>query len=413
MTGCPVIDFADPKIQRDPFPAYEALRAKGPVHRDPTTGYYVVVDYDLNLEIVRDVETYSNETGVIAVRSGDFGKEIQKVYEEHGVPVQPTLLVTDPPRHRFYRSFVDRAFSPSRVKKLEAYLTEVCDEMIAEFANESEIDFIARMAAILPVYVVADLVGADRSMVSSLKLWADAAASGTDPSSPREAVLGFVREECKLQLFILEQANRYRAQPADTLLSDVANAKVDGRHLSDEELVSMMEQVFNAGHETTSGVLGHAMMWMIKTPGLEEQLREKPELIGAFVEEILRLEAPLQGMFRITTRDVTLGGMDIPKGAVIMVRFGAANRDDKKFGCPAQIDLTRPGLRQHFAFGSGIHFCVGNQLARAELRIAFTRLLHHLRDFRLTDESAPIERRPHYFIHGLERLNIQFSRNLT
>ena len=189
MTGCPVIDFADPKIQRDPFPAYEALRAKGPVHRDPTTGYYVVVDYDLNLEIVRDVETYSNETGVIAVRSGDFGKEIQKVYEEHGVPVQPTLLVTDPPRHRFYRSFVDRAFSPSRVKKLEAYLTEVCDEMIAEFANESEIDFIARMAAILPVYVVADLVGADRSMVSSLKLWADAAASGTDPSSPREAVL--------------------------------------------------------------------------------------------------------------------------------------------------------------------------------------------------------------------------------
>lgn len=403
-------DFCDPAVQADPFASYEAARQQGPVYRDPQTGFYFVLDYDLLREVAGDSATFSSATGVLSVRSGDLGEEIRRIQEENGIFLVPALLVTDPPLHKFHRGFVDKAFSPSRVRKLETYLGGVIDDLITGFENEPVIDFVQRMALMVPVYVVADLIGADRSMVHDIKRWSDASAAGVDPSLTREQTLAAIREACGLQRFILDQTHRYRQAPADNLLSDVANGKVDGRQLSESEIVTLMEQVFVAGHETTTNTMSLGMLRMIQTPGLEALLRSNPQEIGAFVEEILRLDSPLQGMFRLTTRDVELGGTHIPAHSVVVVRWGAGNRDPKRFANAAEIDLKRPNLRQHLAFGTGIHFCVGNQLARAELRISFERLLERLGNFRLADGAASVERASHYFIHGLKRLDIAFER---
>lgn len=408
---CPVQpSFGDPAIQSDPFAAYDALRGEHPVYRDPATGFYVVLDYDLLCQVALDSATYSNSTGVLAVRSGELGAEIKRIQAENNIPTVPTLLVTDPPDHTFYRRLVDKAFSAARVKRLEGYLTGVIDDLVAGFENEPSIDFFARMGNVVPLYVVADLIGADRSRIDDIKRWSDSAAAASDPSVDRQTILHHIRVTCEFQRFIRDQAHRYRASPDDTLLSEVANAEVDGRRLTDPELVSMMQQVFVAGHETTSSTMTGGMLYLIRTPGLEEQLRQRPELIRNFVEEVLRLESPLQGMFRITTRDVELGGVSIPAKSVIVVRWGAGNRDSKQFACPAQLDLERKNPMRHLAFGYGIHFCVGNQLARAELRISFDRLLRRLKNFRLVDGDRSIERLSHYFIYGIRRLDIAFDR---
>ncbi|WIW89525.1 cytochrome P450 [Sphingobium sp. V4] len=402
-------DFADPAVQANPFEAYEKLRDAHPVYKDPTTGFYVVLDYDLLREVAGDSLTYSSDTGVLQVRSGEIGEEIRRIQADHGIHLEPALLVTDPPRHTFHRRFVEKAFSPSRVRKLEGYLTEVVADLATSLADQPSVEFVSQFAVMVPVFVVADLIGASRDMVQDIKRWSDASAAGVDPSLDQNTILDAVTEACQLQQFILEQARRFRIEPADNLLSDVANAEVNGLRLSDPELVSLMEQIFVAGHETTTNTMAHAMLRLIQTPGLEGQLREEPGLISSYIEEVLRLDSPLQGMFRMTTKDVTLSGVPIPARSVVVLRWGAGNRDAKRFAFPAEVDLHRPNIRNHLAFGTGIHFCIGNQLGRAELRIAFEQLLRKYCNFRLANGPSSASRAEHYFIYRLQKLEIAFD----
>lgn len=408
MTG--LVDFSDHATQIYPFEAYRQLHQQGPVYRDPGTGYFVVLDYDMLRDVARNPSLFSNETGVLLVRSGELGKKIHQMQEEHGIPSVSVLLTTDPPMHSYYRAFVDKAFSPARVKQLEQYLTGVCEDLLDRLDGRSEIEFVADVCVQIPVMVVADLLGVDRSRSGDIKRWTDATARASDPTLDDDTMLELLKCACGLELFIRDLAQGYRKHPNDSLLSNVANMAVDGRPLTDPELVSLMRQVFVAGHETTTFTMAGAMMWMINVPGLESRLREEPQLIDVFVEEVLRLEAPLQGMFRRTTADTVLGDVEIPAGSVIVMRWGAGNRDPERFPHPDTLDLTRRNVRNHLAFGTGIHFCVGNQLARAELRIAFAALLKRFRNFRYAAREHPVERSPHYFQYGINKLFIEFDR---
>jgi cytochrome P450 len=405
-----VVDFSDLETQRNPFEAYRQLHRQGPVYRDPGTGFFVVTDYDMLRDVARNPSLFSNDNGVILIRSGELGKKIRAMQEEHGIPSVSVLLTTDPPAHTYHRAFVDKAFSPARVKQLEEYLKGVCEDLLDRLDGRDEIDFVADVCVQIPVLVVADLLGVDRSRAGDIKRWTDATARASDPTLDDETMLELLKVACGLELFIRELAQKYRLEPNDSLLSTVANMTVDGRPLTDPELVSLMRQVFVAGHETTTNTMAGAMMWMINVPGLEARLRNEPQLIELFVEEVLRLEAPLQAMFRRATADTVLGDVEIPAGSVIVMRWGAGNRDPKRFPDPDSLDLTRRNVRNHLAFGTGIHFCVGNQLARAELRIAITALLKRFCNFRYVDGENSIERSPHYFQYGISKLLIGFYR---
>lgn len=404
-----LVDFSDHATQINPFEAYRQLHEQAPVYRDPGTGFYVVLDYDLLRDVARDTKLFSSETGILLVRKGELGKRIAAMQEKHGIPSVSVLLTTDPPDHTYYRGFVDKAFSPARVKQLVTYLTDVCEDLMDRLADRREIEFVQDVCVQIPVLVLVDLLGVDRSRMADIKRWADATARASDPTLDDDTMIGLLKIACELELFTRELAQHYRKHPNDSLLSNIANMEVDGRAMSDPELVSLVRQIYVAGHETTTYTMAGAMMWLINTPGLEQKLRENPELIELFVEEVLRLEAPLQGMFRRATEDTVLGGVEIPKDSVLVVRWGAGNRDPRRFPDPDKLDLTRRNLRNHLAFGTGIHFCVGNQLARAELRIALTALIKRYRNFRYAAGENSIGRSPHYFQYGIRELHIAYD----
>lgn len=404
------VDFSDHATQSWPFDAYRELHVGHPVYRDPTTGFYVVLDYQLLRKVAADSKVFSNDTGVIGVRTDEIGEKMLEIQREHGVAQAKVLLITDPPEHTMYRSLVEKSFSPARVRKLQDYLTEMVEDLIDGFADKGEIEFVSEMSLMLPVYVVADFLGVDRSRAHDIKRWSDASAAMTDPGLSMEDIIAATYQRCEMGKFLIDQAVAYRQEPKECLLSDLANAEVNGHRLSDSELFSLVSQLVVAGHETTTNTMAGAMWWMINTPGLEQSLRADPARIPAFIEEVLRLEAPLQGMFRKTTQDVELGGVHIPAESVVVARWGGANRDPKVFENPDRLDIDRPNVRQHLAFGMGRHLCIGNQLARAELRIAFEQLLAKLCNFHLAGDGGEITRSQHYFIYGIRSMRVGFDR---
>ena len=172
----------------------------------------------------------------------------------------------------------------------------------------------------------------------------------------------------------------------------------------------MVLQIVVAGNDTTTNPMSSGMYRIVTNPGLERRLREDREAIGNFVEEVLRFDSPIQGLWRRVTRDTRLGDTELPAGSMVVLRFGAANRDPRKFAEPDDLDVERGNARQHMAFGVGPHFCIGNQLARAELRTAFNLLLDRMRDFRLLRGEEGVEFVSHFFGYGPARLEIAFDR---
>jgi cytochrome P450 len=213
----------------------------------------------------------------------------------------------------------------------------------------------------------------------------------------------------EMQQFLQRRFEERRESPQEDLISALVHAEVeDGVPLSDHELQAIMRQLVTGGFDTVTNSLSNGLWLLLRHPDQLAKLRERPELVGAFVEEALRFETPVQGLLRRTTRDVVVAGTTIPKGAVVIPRYGAANRDAGKFPCPHQFDIERRNASAHLAFGMGIHFCVGRPLARAELLIAFGKLIERLQDLAL---AAPLPDPPHspsLMFHPLKELRISF-----
>ena len=404
-----VIDFADPAVQKCPFPAYEALRDTQPIYRDPATGFYQVLDYDLVRQAATDHLNFSSKTGLLMVRDGPMKEQLARVYATEGVPPVQLLVAGDQPEHSFHRALIDKAFTPSRVRKMEDYLTGLIAELIARMKPEEEIDFVQSLAVLVPMSVMADQIGITRNDIPMFKRWSDAAVASVNPQTPPERQIDLAKIICELHRYLIRKAAEYREKPADCMLSDLVHANVDGRELDSGELVSIVQILLVAGNETTTNVMSSGFLQLILKPELQDELRGNLGRINNFVEEVLRAESPLQGMFRKAVNDVELGNTHIPAGSILLLRFGAANRDPKRFPEPDKFVSERTNARQHLAFGTGIHFCIGNQLARAELRIAFQLLLERMKDIRLARSDTAVVRTAHYFIYGISQLRFVFS----
>lgn len=406
----PELSFMDPAVQLCPFPAYQAVREAGPVFVDPTTGWYIITDYELVKRLTADTTTLSSFTGILMCKQkSDIQDRIDRIYAEEGYPPVPVLVVSDPPDHRFHRSFVDKAFTGPRVKKMEDYLESVVDDMIDKFVDKPEVEFKAELAVIVPLAVIADQLGLPRADMGKMKFWTDCVIANQDQSNSEERQLSLARGICELHRYAAARVEEFRRQPAECLLSDFANGVVDGRQLSMRELAAMVEQVLAGGNDSSANAISSAMVRLIEQPALQAQLRDRPDLIPAFVEEVLRLDAPVQGLFREPKQDIEIAGVRIPKGSVLVLKWGAANRDPKEFPNPDVIDLQRTNALRHMTFGYGAHTCVGNQLARGEARIALTKLLKRLKNFRYSRGPDSLVRQPHFFAYGPKELYITFD----
>jgi cytochrome P450 len=242
------------------------------------------------------------------------------------------------------------------------------------------------------------------------KLWSDVSVESQDPTMSYERELESAHILTDMQQYMATAIERLRKDPDGMLLSRLVHAEVDGRQLDLRELMSILQQLLVAGNETTTTTLAAGMKLMIDHPELVAQLRAEPTLMGAFVEETLRIMAPIQTMFRRATEDVEIRGVTIPAGALVEVRFGAGNRDPEVYERPACPELGRTNAGSHLTFGAGRHLCIGNQLARGELRLAFSALIERLQNFRPSRGEASFAYTRLYISYGLTTLWMNFDR---
>ena len=408
------IDFTDADVQKCPFGAYRRLREERcPIYVDPKTGIYQINDYALVRQAAMHADVSSSQTGSLlrgTNKTGEQGDRIREIFATHGVLPTEALIATDPPLHRLHRALVDRAFTTVRVRQMEAYLEEIVGGLIDRLEEGGEIEFVAEFALMVPMLVIADQIGVSRSDVTAFKRWSDAAVEAVNPHNTPEQEIELALTLCEMQRYLIAKAGEYRTQPAECMLSDLVHADVDGRKLDDRELAAIVLQLLVAGNETTTNTLANGMIRLIRTPELQQRLRGDPRLIANFTEEVLRIESPIQGLFRRARADLEIGGTTIPAGSMMFLRWGAANHDAQQFSDPERFDVDRDNAKRHLAFGVGAHHCIGNQLARSELNIAFTRLIERLDGFRFTRGEHSVVRSGSYIAYGVAKLYMTADR---
>lgn len=404
MTSQP--SFADPEIQKCPFPFYDKLREEQPVFHDPETGHYVLTRYEDVRKALISHSVLSNKTPYLGDR---WSPEANAVMEKGGWLPMDTLVSNDLPEHRTYRTLVDKVFTTTKVAGLEPRIEEIIEDLINDFIDRDEIDFLADFAVPLPMYVIAEQLGVRREDREMFKRWSNMAVETTGPLTP-ERQLELAEIMVEMQQYMAIEIERVRAEPNDMLLSRLVNLETEGRQLNLQELQSLIFQILVAGNETTTTTLASGMRLMIEQPELAEAVHADPSLARALGEEALRLATPLQCLWRTALTDVQFGDVTVPAGGIVEVRFGAANRDPAQFACPADVDLKRKNGNSHLAFSAGIHLCIGNQLARGELRLAFQALTRRLANFRFSRGDASCLPLEGYTPYGLRTLWMSFDK---
>jgi hypothetical protein len=376
-------DPLDPRVIADPYPYYELLQREAPVHRVEKHGFWVLTRYEDVCSALLDPETFSST----------WGPGPMKVIS----PVR-MILHLDPPDHGPLRAIIAKAFTPNAMRKVEPRVVELAEALVDDVLARREVDLVRDLAVPLPVGVIAELLGVSRADQPLFKRWSDdiVAEIGTrvNASESRRAFDDY------FNAVIRER----RARPGEDMVSRLLEPSASGERLSDPEVLAFCRALLVAGNETTTGLIANLLRALAERPGDWKRVREQPSLVETAVEESLRFDSPNQGLFRHTTRDVTLRGVPIPAGAKLLVSFGAANRDPEQFERPHEFDVARDPNR-HIAFGAGVHHCLGAALGRLEARIALRALSRRASTLALRETSLAWV--PIFFIRCPEQLRAE------
>lgn len=405
--------FFEPQVIADPFDYYRAWMPKSPVVQ-LSDGMFLVLSYDLCSQATGDVATFSNNfQGTLSGAMAEDG-DVAAILAD-GWPQVDTLLTADPPTHTRFRKLVNLAFSMKRVAAIEEDMRGVVTGLIDKMAEKGDADFVRDFGIPLPVAMIASQIGMTGDDLDKVKRWSDAFVDRLGRMIPKDRELECAREVVEFQHFVKAKIDERRAERTEDLLSDLVYAEVDGeRPLEDAEILSIMQQLMVAGNETTTSALAGGLLQLIENP---DQMAKAVAAVDEgndrailnLVEEVLRTESPTAGMWRMVLKDAELGGVKIPKGAMVQLRYAAANRDPARFPDPDRFDMERANARSHLAFGKGIHMCVGNMLSRKEMAVAYTELLRRLTEFRVAEGHTP-SWPPNMLLRGLTSLPIHFRR---
>ena len=431
MATTPVdINFFDPAVNDCPYPAYQLLRDEAPVWKDPLTGMYVISRYDDIRMILLDTTRFSNGVGNGANNTGkairpDDPEEAKrqaaiaeqalamtKLYEEKGWVPAPSLDALDEPKHMQERRLFDFAFRASAVKEIEPYVEELAYRLIDDFLPAGRCEWVTALAIPLPLYVIGRQIGVPDEDLPQIKAWTDAWIKRMGLMQTPEEMRWSVEMEIEAQHYFHARFEALRREPDETLLSVLVNREIPewGRPLNDNELMAeIMADLFVGGSETTTNALAAAVVLLIEQPEVWEQLKSDPDrFVPVFVEEVLRLESPVQGLLREAAVDVELHGVTIPAGGVVNLRYAAANRDERQFECPEKLDLEREKAHRHLAFGVGTHHCLGAPLARRELLYGFRALVDRIDELWFIDGANSFAYHQNFFLRALKELHVGF-----
>jgi len=375
--GCPVDESFDPlspEFLADPYAVMALLPARGaPVFFAPSIGYYVVTSYDAVDAVFRDPATYS--AAVAQAPLAPITPEAQQILLAGGHKPQPSMVSLDEPEHARLRKPAARAFSMKRVTAMIPAIEATTARLLDAVRGQDEFDLIATLAYPLPANIVFSLMGVPEQDYAQLKQWCG-----------YRAALGWGRPAPELQVEIATSMAAYRRYlrdlvtaktraPGDDLASDlIAIHREAPERLTLDEIASILFSLSFAGHETTTGLIGNTARRLLEDPGRWAEIAADPDLIPAAVEESLRYDPSVPAWRRVTTRPVTLAGVDLPAGARLFLWLAAAGRDEAVFGQPDEFDLHRTDAERHLAFGKGLHYCLGANLGKLEAQIAVTEL---------------------------------------
>lgn len=375
--GCPVDEAFDPLASdflADPFAVLASLPANElPIFYAPSIGYYVLTRYADIEQVFRDSRSYS--AAVAQAPLVPLARQALKILLADGHEPQPSMVTLDEPWHARLRKPAARAFSANRINALIPSITATAAELLEAVPGRAEFDLVTTLAFPLPATTVFSLMGVPEQDHSQLKRGCGyrTALSWGRPSADDqvEIAASFAATWRYLRDLVAAKAR----EPGDDLTSDlVAIHAEDPAQLTLDEISSILFSLSFAGHETTTGLIGNAARRLLEEPARWTRLAERPELIPAAIEETLRYDPPVPVWRRITTRPVTLGGVSLPKGAKLFLWLAAAGRDRRVFHGPDEFDPGRLNAGQHLAFGIGLHYCLGANLARLETRIALEQL---------------------------------------
>ncbi|BBY29034.1 cytochrome P450 [Mycolicibacterium sediminis] len=423
MTDLALVDyFSDAAVAQDPYDYFENLRSRGPVFREPHHGVVAVTGYAEVMAAFKDVESFSAVNAI----GGPFpplpfepeGDDISAQIEAHRhlFPIFEHMVVMDPPRHERARSLLSKLLTPRRLKENEEFTRQLADDQLDEFIHNGTCEFLSEYARPFATLAITDLLGvpADDRAEFRRALGADKPA-GNQVGALDGAPVGLNPLEYLEDKFSGYIAER-RREPRNDVLGGMASATYpDGSTPEPIEVVRPATFLFAAGQETVTKLLSAAVQTLGDRPEFQRTLRENRDLIPAFIEESLRTQSPTKVDFRLARRTTTLGGVLVPAGTVLMLCLGAANRDPAKFEDPHEFRVDRRNVREHIAFGRGIHTCAGAPLARVEGLITVHRLLDRMRDITISERShGPIDARryayePTFLLRGLTELFIDFE----
>lgn len=415
MNKCPITQtLVDPQIQECPYEYYSAMHADEPVHYDEGADTYLITSYDLVAEAAKDVETFSSEMDLRREGGGPSSDKSDELFKRDGYLVEDVLTQVDPPRHTIFRNMVNMLFVGPVANKMESYIEAHVDTLIDSFIENGEVEFFSQFAIPLPLDLIADQLGVPREDKLKFKAWTDAIIETLGIMLTEERKLECTALIIEFQNYFVEKMEEKRDQPSDDIISTIAVARneEEKREFTVEERLALIQQILVAGNETTRNHLAKSMMFLSEYPEVQTKLRDDPSLIKNFIEETLRLESPVQGMFRKTTKDIEFGGTHIPSGSKVLLMYAAANRDPEHFPNPDQLDISRKNAKRHLAFASGPHACIGAMLARKEIHVAIRQILRRLDNIALKDDHPPIRHKPNLILRGMDgELNLTFTQH--
>ena len=393
----------DPALREHPYPAYDELRAQGPLVAGRVV--WATTHHAVATEILRH-ESFGVGGGHQEL-PGLLGRIYQKVVDPwtQGPIEPPSMLAVDAPEHTRYRRLVSRAFTARAVSGLEDRIQGVADRLLddIERSGQRSFDLVEQYAALLPVAVIADMLGVPDHMHTRLLEWGNGAAVTLDPALSWRQYRSAEKDVRRLHEWFSEHVTRLRRDPGDDLISRLAVLEGDDA-LTDIELHATGLLVLGAGFETTVNLIGNAVRQLSDHPDQRSAVLADPTLWGNAVEEVLRYDSPVQLTMRMAYADVEIAGKVVPRGTPVLAMLGGANRDPAVFDDPNRFDVSRANAGSHLSFSSGAHFCLGASLSRREAEVGLRALYERFPDL---DVAGPAVRRETRVLRGYEHLPVR------
>jgi cytochrome P450 len=415
----------DPKVPHCPELYYRQLFADGAPAYDEGPIGWVVPGYEDLSSIVGDTGRFSSrvfgEGGptLTGISPEPFSDEVKALLEELP-PMANTLLIADPPPHTRQKALVLKALNANRVRQMEPMIRQIADDLIDGFLDDGRFELLEQFAIWLPMTTICTVLGADRKDMRQFREWTELAVTGAAEALDNPMRAEVLRAVNAYGRYLLERIAERRAEPQDDLLSDLVNAELDAddaalegvgervpRKLTDSEILSVVLQLLSAGNHTTTSLIGNALVLLIRHPEAMAEVRADYSLIPSFLEEALRIEAPVRCTYRVAPQGGHVRGATIPPASMVAMAWGAAGHDPAVFPEPDKFDIHRANAKRHLSFGHGPHFCVGNQLVRTQTRIGFERLLDRLHDLRIIGEPKRIQS---FAFMGYEAVDLTFTK---